>query len=106
MIATENTQSLDAFRQRAAETLDRVNQTGEPAVITVNGERRAVLLSPAAYDAMAAELQLARDVDMVRRSRQEFRDGKGIDARAAFDQLRAELLARQAAEDATVEGRR
>ncbi len=38
MIATEHTQSLANFRQTAAETLDRLNQTGEPEIITVNGE--------------------------------------------------------------------
>jgi hypothetical protein len=42
MIATERTQSLTDFRLKAAETLERLNQTGEAEIITVNGEARAV----------------------------------------------------------------
>src|SRR5438874_2509301 len=57
MISTQHTQSLTDFRQKATETLDRLNQTGEAEILTVNGEARAVLLSPAAYD------ELARDAD-------------------------------------------
>jgi PHD/YefM family antitoxin component YafN of YafNO toxin-antitoxin module len=93
MIATERTQSLTDFRLKAAETLERLNQTGEAEIITVNGQARAVLLSPAVYDEMTREYQLTRDVQMMRRAMQEIDEGKGLDARAAFDDLRARLLA-------------
>ena len=93
MIATERTQSLTDFRLKAAETLERLNETGEAEIITVNGEARAVLLSPAVYDQMTREYQLTRDVQMMRRAMQEIDEGKGLDARSAFDDLRAKLLA-------------
>jgi len=99
MIATEHTQSLTDFRLKAAETLERLNQTGEAEIITVNGEARAVLLSPAAYDAMAREYHLTRDVEMMRRALKEIDEGKGLDARVAFDELRAKLLAMKAAKN-------
>ena len=52
MIATQHTQSLTDFRQNANQTLDRLGKTGEAEILTVNGEARAVLLSPAcsSYD--------------------------------------------------------
>ncbi len=53
MVATVNTQSLTTFRAKIAETLDRVNQTGQAEIITVNGEARGVLLAPAVFDEMA-----------------------------------------------------
>jgi prevent-host-death family protein len=92
MLATENTQSLSDFRQKAGETLDRLNETGEAQILTVNGEARAVLLSPAAYDEMAREAQLSRDVLMMRRAMQEHDAGKGRPTEEFFDELRAKLL--------------
>src|SRR5271155_3983059 len=93
MISTEHTQSLSDFRQNAGETLDRLNKTGEAEILVVNGEARAVLLSPAAYDAMAREVLLARDIAAIQLARQEFKEGKGKDVRTAFAEIRAELLA-------------
>jgi prevent-host-death family protein len=96
MISTRHTQSLTDFRQKATETLDRLNQTGEAEILTVNGEARAVLLSPAAYDELAREAQLTHDVAVIRRAIQEIDDGKGQEAGAVFGGLREELLAMKA----------
>ena len=93
MISTQHTQSLTDFRQKATETLDRLNQTGEAEILTVNGEARAVLLSPAAYDKLAREVQLAHDMTAIRQAVQEINEAKGQEAGAFFDGLRAQLLA-------------
>jgi len=93
MVSTRHTQSLTEFRQKATETLDRLNQTGEAEILTVNGEARAVLLSPTAYDELAREVQLTRDVAVIRQAIAEIKDGKGQKAGAFFDSLRAHLLA-------------
>jgi PHD/YefM family antitoxin component YafN of YafNO toxin-antitoxin module len=93
MVSTEHTQSLSDFRQKASETLDRLEQTGEAEILTVNGQARAVILSPAAYDAMHREILLTRDVAAIERARQEFNEGKGRDVREAFAEIREELLA-------------
>jgi prevent-host-death family protein len=93
MISAQHTQSLTEFRQKATETLDRLNKTGEAEILTVNGEARAVLMSPAAYDELARELQLTRDLAVIRHAIREIGEGKGQDAKAFFDGLRAQLLA-------------
>ena len=100
MISTQHTQSLTDFRQKATETLDRLNKTGEAEILTVNGEARAVLLSPAAYDDLAREAQLSRDVAAMRRAIQELDAGQGREAGTAFDGMRADLLAMKAAKGA------
>jgi PHD/YefM family antitoxin component YafN of YafNO toxin-antitoxin module len=92
MISTRNTQSLTDFRQKATETLDRLNKTGNAEILTVNGEARAILLSPAVYDELAREVQLARDVAVMRRAMQQLDSGEGKEAGDFFDELRAELL--------------
>jgi PHD/YefM family antitoxin component YafN of YafNO toxin-antitoxin module len=96
MISTQHTQSLSEFRKKAAETIDRLNQTGEAEILTVNGEARAVLLAPAVYDELAREALLARDAAVIHRSIQQFKDGKGQEANQFFDELRSQLLASEA----------
>src|SRR4051812_23998113 len=96
MISTQHTQSLTDFRQKASETLDRLNRTGEAEILTVNGEARAVLLSPAVYDALTREAELTRDVTVIRKAMLDIDQGKGREAGAYFDELRARLLAMKA----------
>jgi PHD/YefM family antitoxin component YafN of YafNO toxin-antitoxin module len=98
MIATEHTQSLTEFRQHATETLDRLDKTGEAEILTVNGEARAVLLSPSAYDHLAREAQLSKDVAMMRRAKKEIAEGKFEDAEVLFDRLHTKLLAMKTAQ--------
>lgn len=93
MIATQNTQSLSDFRQKAADTLERLNKTGEAEIITVNGQARAVLLSPAVYDQMMRDANLSQDVAMVRKAMKQIDDGQGLEVDAAMTPLRKELLA-------------
>jgi prevent-host-death family protein len=100
MLSTQRTQSLSDFRQKASETLDRLNRTGEAEIITVNGEARAVLLAPAVYDELARELEITRDVAAIRKAMKQFDEGKGIPIEQAHQQLRGELLAMKAAQDA------
>ena len=97
MLLTEHTQSLSDFRQKASETLDRLAKTGAAEIITVNGEARAVLLSPAAYDELAKEAEVARDVAAIRKAMKEFDEGKGRPLRELSAELRAELSAMKAA---------
>jgi PHD/YefM family antitoxin component YafN of YafNO toxin-antitoxin module len=99
MVASAHTQSLTDFSAKADEVFDRLDKTGEAEVITVNGEARAVLLSPAVYDEMARELQLSREADMMRRAMREHDEGKARPAQELFDELHAELLAMKEAEE-------
>lgn len=96
MVATQRTQSLTDFRQRATETLDRLNKTGEAEILTVNGEARAVLLSPAVFDELAREAQLNRDVSVIRRAMQQVEAGEQIEASEFFKQMRRQLKSRAA----------
>ena len=98
MLSTEHTQSLSDFRQKAGETFERLAKTGEAEIITVNGEARAVLLSPAVYDELAREAEIARDVVAIRKAMKEFDEGKGRPVREFSAELRAELMAMKAAQ--------
>ena len=93
MVSTQHTQSLSEFRKNAAETINRLNKTGEAEILTVNGEARAVLVSPAVYDQLANEAQIVQDVEVMQRSIRDLKEGKGRKATEFFDELHAELLA-------------
>jgi prevent-host-death family protein len=92
MLSTQHTQSLSDFRENTTETIERLNQNGEAEVLTVNGEPRVVLLSPAAYDDLAQEAQLAHDASVICRSIQQLNEGKYLEASAFFDGVRSQLL--------------
>jgi PHD/YefM family antitoxin component YafN of YafNO toxin-antitoxin module len=98
MIATENTQSIAEFRESAAATIERLNQTGEPEFITVDGEARAVILAPAVYERLAEAHQLSQDVEAIRQSERQIAAGDYMEAGAFFDQLRNKLLVMKAAQ--------
>lgn len=87
-----SSQSLNEFRLNADETLDRINRTGEAELLTVNGETRAVLLSPKAFDALAREIELSRDVASIRKSVAQIDEGKFRDVDVAFNSIRSELI--------------
>lgn len=97
MITTERSQSLSEFRDSASDTLNRIKQTGEAEALTVNGEVRAVLLSPETYDSLATDAACLRDFASMRQALQEHREGKGTEVNEAFRPLREKLLAMQAA---------
>ncbi len=103
MVSTKNTQSLSDFRQKAAETLDRLNRTGEAEILTVNGEARAVLLAPAVYDKLAREAQLSIDVANIRKAMKQIDEGQGMDVEMAFKSIHNKLLAMKAAQQAAAE---
>jgi PHD/YefM family antitoxin component YafN of YafNO toxin-antitoxin module len=91
MVSTRHTQSLTEFRQKATETLNRLNKTGNAEVLTVNGQARAVLLSPAQFDKLAADAQRSRDVMVMRTAVQQIEQGEGREAGEFLDDLRKEL---------------
>ena len=98
MTVTEHAQSLAEFRANTSETIDRLNQTGEPEILTIDGEPRAILLSPAAYHEMAQEISLSRYAENMRRALQEIKDGKSVDAEVFFADLHNQLLAMKTAQ--------
>lgn len=57
MIRTDDIRKLSDFRQNAKAHLDRLAETGRIEVLTVNGEARAVVMSPRVFDEMAARIE-------------------------------------------------
>lgn len=88
--------TLKEFQLDPQAVLDRLKTSGQVEVLTVDGEAKAVMVSPAQFDAMEREIELARDVEAMRTSLQQIKDGQCQTAESFFAQLHQELLDRQA----------
>jgi PHD/YefM family antitoxin component YafN of YafNO toxin-antitoxin module len=95
MLSTQHTQSLTDFRQKATETLDRLNRTGDAEIITLNGIARAILIAPEVYDELDREAQLNKDVSNMRHAMAQIEAGQGREMNVVFDEIRAKLLAKK-----------
>ena len=91
MLRTSQTQSVTEFRANYAQTLERINRTGDAEILTVKGQAKAVLISPAVYDQFMSEVQLARDVVMIKRSMDQHERGESALAESFFADLQAKL---------------
>jgi len=85
----EDTQSLAAFRENAAELIAQLETTRRPITLTVDGQPKAILQDPAAYQHL---LDLAAEADASEGIRQGLDDiaaGRTRPLDEVFDEMRA-----------------
>ncbi len=58
---------LTEYRRDLTGHFRRLKKSGRPLFVTVNGKTAAVVLSPAAYDALADKAELAFNLDKIER---------------------------------------
>ena len=90
-IRTEDIKSVTEFRSRIRDHLTRLKATGRAEVLTVNGEAEGVVMSPETFQQLLDDAEYGRSIRLIRRSIQEFSEGKGIPADAVFAELREKL---------------
>jgi prevent-host-death family protein len=91
MIQAQNIRSLSDFRQNASAHLDRLAKTGGVDVLTVNGEARGVVMSPAEFDRLS---ELARQVEIsqeLKRAMEGVEAGRTRPAKQAIREIADEL---------------
>ena len=71
--------------------LNRIKETGNPEVLTVNGKPEYVILDAASYQAIANELERSRFLKAVNEGIDDMKAGRGLPVDAAFDKIRADL---------------
>lgn len=79
---------ISYVKAHAAEIIREVAETGNPLVITQNGEAKAVLIDVREYDAMRESLALLK---MLAISSKEIKDGKTRSADEVFADLQTSL---------------
>jgi PHD/YefM family antitoxin component YafN of YafNO toxin-antitoxin module len=87
--------SFSDFRTRLRDHLDERKATSRPLFVTTNGETEAVVLSPAAFDELMDQAELAKSLSLLDRSMKDKNAGRTRPAKAAIraiaDELRLKL---------------
>lgn len=71
--------------------LGRIQETGRPEVLTVNGKPAYVILDAGSYQDIADEIERRRFVRAVNQGIDDMNAGRGKPAKEAFSQIRADL---------------
>jgi PHD/YefM family antitoxin component YafN of YafNO toxin-antitoxin module len=96
MVRADTSQSLNDFRDNWDQTLDRLNRTGDAEVLTQDGQPRAIVLSPRAFDELNTAAALAQRLATIQQAESEATEGKGRPADDFFDELRRTLMSQKA----------
>jgi prevent-host-death family protein len=88
MIRPTDIHTLDSFRRQTKRHVDRLQSTGRPEVLTVNGRPSVVIQDAAAYEQQMETLEV---LHALAESVQQAEDGKVHDARKAVTKLLDEL---------------
>lgn len=89
MFQLEDIHPLTDFQRNAKTHLSRVNKTGRPEVLTVNGKAEAVLLGRKAYEKMQQDMEELAVLKSIQVSLNEMAEGKTIPAKDVHKRLRA-----------------
>jgi len=76
------------FQRDMHEHIDRLRQTGRPAVLTVNGKAELVVHSAEAYQQLMERLEYAETVVGILKGRESVRRGDTLPLDEAFEQIR------------------
>ena len=66
MITATDTNSLDSFKRRTKQHIDRLRETGRPQVLTVNGKPAVVVQDAESYQRLLDQLDLEQSARILR----------------------------------------
>ena len=88
MDLTRDIDSLTHFKRNAPEVIEQLRATGEPMVLTVNGQAAIVVQDAASYQHLLALVDRAEAVIGIKKGLESMAGGEGIPAAKAFERLR------------------
>lgn len=88
MIKVEDIHSLSDFQRNTKAHVIRLKQTGQPAVLTVNGKAELVVLAAESFQELADKVERAEAIEGIRRGLAEAEAGKGRPVRDAVAAIR------------------
>ncbi len=88
MFQLEDIHPLTDFQRNAKSHLNRVNKTGRPEVLTVNGRAEAVLVGRKAFEKMQDAMEELASIKSIQTSLDQMAAGKTISAKAVHQRLR------------------
>jgi prevent-host-death family protein len=89
MVQLNDIHPVTDFTRKTKEYIRRLKKTGNPEVLTVNGEAEIVVQSAAAYQKLLDALELAETLPILRKSLAEAKRGEGKSAKRVLKEIAA-----------------
>jgi prevent-host-death family protein len=83
--------SLSTFKRNTLELIRQLKETGEPIVLTVNGEAELVVQDARSYQKLLESIDRLETIAGIRRGLEEMKAGKGRPADEFFQEMEREL---------------
>jgi PHD/YefM family antitoxin component YafN of YafNO toxin-antitoxin module len=80
----EDIKPLSTFKQKAAEIIAHIKETGQPTVITINGNAEVVIQDAQAYQEMLDKIEYLDNVRKIQRGLDEVKANKAVSYKKAF----------------------
>src|SRR5258707_14947228 len=74
---TEGIDSLTSFKRNTQAFLDRLQESGQPVVLTINGKAKLVVQDAASYQRLLELIDRAEAIEGIQRGLDEMKAGKG-----------------------------
>lgn len=91
MISATEVYSLTDFQRNAREHIERLRETGQPEILTVNGRAELVVQSAAAYQELLDLVDRAETVLGIHRGLLDAHEDRGQPLEEALELVRSEL---------------
>ena len=91
MTRSSDITSFTEFRTHLRDHLDQRKTSRRPLFVTTNGQTEAVVLSPAAFDELVDQAELAKSLTLLDRSMEDVKAGRTKPAKAALRKMAKEL---------------
>jgi PHD/YefM family antitoxin component YafN of YafNO toxin-antitoxin module len=91
----QNIHPLSEFQRNAKAHIARLKRSGEPSILTVNGQAEVVVLSAEAYQKMLDENEMLDNLNAIHKGLLEAERGEGMPVKEAFAMIRAKAKARR-----------
>jgi len=85
-----NIYSLSDFQRNTRDHIEKLKQTGAPAVLTVNGQAEVVVQSAEAYQKLLEDQELLQSMRTISRSLEQAKRGEGRPMREFLEALASE----------------
>ena len=87
MDITKDIRPLTEFKRDTVRFMSRLEETGRPSVLTVNGKPALVVMDAEVWQDVSDRFEYARAVAGIRQGLDQAHDGQGIEAFAFFEKL-------------------
>ena len=85
--------SLSDFKRKTPEFIEQLEKTGEPVILTINGQARLVVQTAESYQRMVDLLDRAETIEAIRKGLESVEQGKTMSLDQFDKQMRKKIRA-------------